>query len=379
MGTDVTQEPERSTATPVPAAAAPPAGPPEEELEEISLLELANVLLKRWKLVAGLPLAAAIVAAAVSLLLPAKYTATAAFIPEAESGGLKLPSGLAGLAAQFGVSVPAGAGTSPALYAQIFKSRTLRDEVLQARFPDPRTEAPADSATLLDLLDVEGESLPERLEAGRKVLDDAVSVRVDNETSMVTLSVETRYPELSASVANLFIELVNRFNLETRQSNARERRRFIEERLSEAETELRAAEEALKTFLERNRQWQGSPQLRFEHDRLERQVSLKQAVYTTLSQSYEEARIQEVNDTPVITVVDYAVPPQEKSSPKRKLNVILAFFLGGVLGVFGAFGREFVERARERDEAEFEEFTSRWAAIKAELRSLLMRRRRSAP
>jgi len=90
--------------------------------------------------------------------------------------------------------------------------------------------------------------------------------------------------------------------------------------------------------------------------------------------SYEEARIQEVNDTPVITVIDRAVPPQEKSSPKRKLNVILAFLLGGVLGVFGAFGREFVERARERDEEEYEEFTSRWAAIKAELRGLLRRK-----
>ncbi len=278
------------------------------------------------------------------------------------------------------MSVPTAGGTPPALYAEVFKSRTLRDAVLQARFPDPRTDEPGDSAVLLDLLDVEGETLRERLENGRKELDDAVSVRVDNETSLVTLSVETRYPELSASVANMFIELLNRFNLETRQSNARERRRFIEERLHEAERELRAAEDALKTFLERNRQWRGAPQLEFQHDRLERQVSLKQAVYTTLSQSYEEARIQEVNDTPVITVVDYAVPPQEKSSPKRTLNVVLAFFLGGVLGVFGAFGREFVERARERDEAEFEEFTSRWAAVKAELRSMLVgRRRRRSP
>ena len=88
-------------------------------------------------------------------------------------------------------------------------------------------------------------------------------------------------------------------------------------------------------------------------------------------------RIQAVNDTPLITVIDRAVPPEKRSSPKRKLNVVLAFFLGGMLGVFGAFGREFVERARERDEEEFEEFTSRLAAMKAGLRSLLPGARRA--
>ncbi len=78
-----------------------------------------------------------------------------------------------------------------------------------------------------------------------------------------------------------------------------------------------------------------------------------------------------MNDTPVITVIDRAVPPEEKSSPKRRQNVILAFFAGGVLGVAGAYGREFVERARQRDREEFEEFNSRWTTMKREMRSML--------
>jgi uncharacterized protein involved in exopolysaccharide biosynthesis len=61
-----------------------------EEVEEISLLELANVLLKRWKLVVGLPLLAAVLTAIISLLIPPKYTATATFVPEEESQSLIL-------------------------------------------------------------------------------------------------------------------------------------------------------------------------------------------------------------------------------------------------------------------------------------------------
>ncbi len=76
----------------------------------------------------------------------------------------------------------------------------------------------------------------------------------------------------------------------------------------------------------------------------------------------------------MITVIDRAVPPEKKSSPKRALNVVLAFFLGGVLGVLGAFGREFADRAREREE--YEEFSSNWAAVKKELRTMVSRARR---
>ena len=360
------------------AAHRAPRGPaaPGEELEEINLLELGNVLLKRWKLVVGLPFAAAVIAAIISLIIPAKYTAHAVFFPEQESTGLDLPAGVAGLAAQLGVSIPSGAAASPQFYADVIGSRTVRDQVLQAQYSDPTTDAVRDSATLLDILRIKGRSDLDRLEKGRNRLESIVSVHIESATNVVEASVETRYPALSAAVANNIIDLLSQFNLETRQSNARANRRFTEGRMAQAEEELRQAEERLKGFLERNRRFDSSPELSFQHERLQRRVRIKEEVLTSLRRSYEEARIQEVKDTPVITVIDRAVPPQEKSSPKRKLNVILAFMAGGVLGLFFAFGSEFVERARERNREEYAELTSRWQTIRSELSSLFRRRRR---
>jgi len=254
---------------------------PDDELEEISLLELGNVLLKRWKLVVGLPLAAAFVAAVISLIIPPQFTASAVFVPEEESRGVNLPAGLAGLASQFGVSIPGGGGSSPRFYADVIESRTLRDEVLQARYPDPRSDAAGDSATLLDILDVDGDDPLERLEKGRERLRETVSISVDNETSVVSVAVETKFPGLSAAVANHILDLLNRFNLETRQSNAQERRRFIEERMDAAEDELRLAEEELKRFLEQNRRFENSPELNFQYERLQRQVTIKQCAAPT--------------------------------------------------------------------------------------------------
>jgi uncharacterized protein involved in exopolysaccharide biosynthesis len=300
------------------------------------------------------------------------YTAFTTFVPETSGEEFGIPSGLAGIASQFGVAVPASAN-SPKFYADVLASRTVSDEVMLARFSDPRTDALGDSATLLDLLKVKGEGERGRLEEGRKKLDRAIAVQVDNETSIVSVSVKTRHPELSADVANLFIDLLNHFNLETRQSNAHERRRFIEERMVEVERELRSAESDMKGFLERNRQFRGSPDLAFQYERLQRQVTMKQEVVTTLRRQYEEARIQEVDDTPVITVIDRAVVPDHRSSPRRTLSVLVAFALGGVLGVAGAFTGEFRERARVRQEREYRELSSRWAAIRAELASLFSR------
>lgn len=344
----------------------------ENDSEEMGIIELGSVVVKRWKMVVGLPLGTALVAAIVSLLIPVKYTATASFVPERESRRMTLPGELAGLAAQLGVGA-GGGSESPKFYGDVLQSRTLQDQVLEARFRDPRTvNAAADgSARLLDILHVNGETETERLEAGRKKLRKAMAVRVDKETGVVRVALETGYPELSAAVVNLLVELLNQFNLETRQSKGEQRRRFVEERLGEAGRELDSAEGELKRFLERNRQFEGSPELAFQYERLQRRVRIKEEVLTTLHRQYEEARIQEVNDTPLITVIDEAIPPQRKSSPRRKLIVGLAFLLGTVTAFVGAFSIEYIEQAGHRGEASVQEFASRWGGMKAEMKSLI--------
>ena len=45
----------------------------------------------------------------------------------------------------------------------------------------------------------------------------------------------------------------------------------------------------MKAFLVENRQFSNSPQLIFEHDRLERQVTMRQELVTAMAQAYEQA------------------------------------------------------------------------------------------
>ena len=158
----------------------------------------------------------------------------------------------------------------------------------------------------------------------REELEKMLTVGVHRRTGVVSVSVETRYAPLSADVANYLVHLLNEFNLQSRQSNARALRRFMADRVSGAQSELRAAEDTLRAFMQQNRQFQDSPELQFEHDRLQRRVQVKEEVLRDLNRNYEEARIQEVNDTPLLTVIDQAVAPQKKSRPKYRVNVLLA-------------------------------------------------------
>ena len=316
------------------------------------------MLLRRRRIVMGVPLFVALIVGVISFVIPSTFTATTTFVPEVRTQG-RLPPSLASLAGQLGVSLGAEATESARFYADLVRSRELLERILLGEYQDPRESKSApDSTTLLRLLKVKGRDAADSLHYGVKALDNLVSVRFDNQTNIVRLSVDAHYPTLAAAVANRFVTYLNDFNAQSRQSQARERRKFIEQRLADGERELRTAEENLRTFYERNRSWNQSPQLAFEEGRLRRQVEIRQEVYLTLRREYETARIEEVNDTPVITVIDRATPPQEKSKPKRKLLVVLALLLGGIVGILWAAGAEYLDRARTEDEREYREFRS---------------------
>jgi uncharacterized protein involved in exopolysaccharide biosynthesis len=331
---------------------AAPRTPGSEFEDEINLLEVLNVFLKRWRTVLGVPLGTAAVVLGMSFLIPPTYTATASFVPEARSQGRAAGlAGLAGLAGQFGIAVGPEPSHSPRFYADVAKSRDILDRLLLARYADPRVRQRAsDSTTLLTVLRPGGRNPADSLEQGAKKLARLLSVDVEAQTSIVTVTASLHYPELAAAVANRLVAYLNDFNTQTRQSQARERRKFVEQRVTAGEQDLRQAEEALKHFYEANRSWQQAPQLVFEEGELRRQVDLRQELYLTLRREYETARIEEVNDTPVITLVDSAAVPQRKSSPRRALWTVIAFFLSGLVAIFWASGAEYLARARRQQD-----------------------------
>lgn len=320
---------------------------------EASWINLANLVMRNRRMIAKLPFLVAVIVLVVAFGFPRTYTSWTAFVPQSPQVPM---GGLVGLAEQFGVNLRGGdAGQSPAFYAELLRSREILETIVSAEYAFDGTEDTVEK-TYLDLYKIKGEPETRRLESGVEHLSDRIIVQVGRETGIVRIGVKVRWPSVAHSIATTLVELVTEFDLNTRQSQAAAERVFVEERLEQERASLRAAEDEVEGFLETNREFLESPVLRFEHDRLQREVVRRQQIYTSLNQAYEQARIDEVRNTPVLTLVEQPSIPARPDRRGLALKGIMGMIFGVLLGVAVALGREAFSRNRADDVGKYEQF-----------------------
>jgi len=339
--------------------------------------------LSYWRTVLGVAAGIVVLALVLTLVLPPSYRATASFVtaesPSELSGGLAdlaLEPGFAGIASQLGISGARDRSQSPAFYAQLLHSRELLTRLALSRFPDPRTPAPGDSAGLVELLGLQSRDSTRALEWAVRQLGRKLVPEADPRTNLVTLEVDARWPELSAGIANEAVALVGAFNREQRVSRVRAKREFLETRVNAALAELRATEDSQRLFYARNRVWENSPSLVVEERRVRRQVETANSLYLSLRQQYESARIDEVNTTPVITIVDRAIPPRRREWPRRVPIALGAAFIGLLLGLLVGAAREVGRHWARRNPDDASLLRGTLRRVRAEVRDVALRRPR---
>lgn len=69
------------------------------------------------------------------------------------------------------------------------------------------------------------------------------------------------------------------------------------------------------------------PDISIKYLRAFRNVEIQQAILEIVMPMYEQAKVEEQNSIPTVLVIDQAVPPQLKYSPKRAAIVLGVFFL----------------------------------------------------
>jgi uncharacterized protein involved in exopolysaccharide biosynthesis len=339
--------------------------------EPLSLVHLFTVLLRYRVSIVLLAAAAMALTVGLGLIAPRTWTSSASFIPQSRRGA----SNLEGIAAQFGVAVPtADAGQSPAFYASLVSSR----EVLGKIMKDPVKLADGRSITLAEFLEVKDQEPRVRDAETMRRLARKVDAANATKTGVVSVAVHTRSPEVSQQVATRLIDEINRFNLSTRRSQATAERQFTEQRLREAKDSLRAAENALSGFLAGNRGMGGSPYLQGALERLRRDVEQRQEVYVTLSQAYEQARIEEVRDTPVITLLEAPNLPVRPDPRGLVSRGLLAGLVGALLGILLAFIRDALAAGRRLGDSSVAELSRLGAETVADLRHPIGALRRAA-
>jgi uncharacterized protein involved in exopolysaccharide biosynthesis len=370
--------------------------------EEADVVELLLVLARHKKRILQITVAAALVATIISFLLPKMYTATTTLLPpEQKQSALNLMLGQIGVLSKLGGAGDLGLKNPADLFVAMLKSRTIEDNLINRfdlrrvywvkRYQDARRKLEGrssisasddgvisvsvndrDPRRAADIANAYVEELhtlnqnlaiteaaqrrlffEQQVGAEREALSRAELALKQAEEKSGILQPEAQGKAIIASVADLRAQIAaHEVQLQTMRSYATPNNPD----LRRAETELAGLRGELSK-LERNKAATGSgniaiptgrfPQAELEYLRRARDLKYHEALYEFLGKQLEAARIDEGQNAILVQVVDPAVEPEKKSSPRRMLIVLMSTSTAFVLACLGAL---FVEALRRRQQ-----------------------------
>jgi uncharacterized protein involved in exopolysaccharide biosynthesis len=277
----------------------------EVEAPETEISALLRDLWIARRLIALVIVVCSLAGAAYAFIAPTWYRAEVSLYPAGRrsiSGALGQLSALAGIT---GVTLPGSEGSEP---VAVLKSKSLiRDfivdqDLLPVLFQN-RWNASTRSWS------VAARKVPDLRDGVRYFDENIRTVSEDKKSGLVTLSIRWHDPELAARWANMLAQRLN----------ARVRAKAISEAQSSIEY---LQKEMLQTPV----------------------VSLQQSIGRVLEGQMESMSLARSNEEFAFKVVDVAVPPKFRDSPKRVLIIVLSALGGFALGVLIVLGRESIGR-----------------------------------
>lgn len=319
--------------------------------EETSLLGFVNVLLKYRGMVAVFVVAFG-TSGMVKFLEARPLYATRVGINVDASRDRPEETGLAG---RLGVVVGDGGSSQQiALFTELLRSPPLLRQVAKGPYRAITTQRTI-TGPLARFYGFKGR--PELYQDEMtKILTDNVRISGSPRTGNLWIFVDAPYPELAQQVAGNFVRQLDGYSRMRRHAQAAAEREFIQERMTEARADLRAAEEQIVQFHLINHDF-SSPVLSMANSRLQRDVTMKQQLYTSLLQSYDRARTAEARNLPVLTLFE---SPERPLMPERSSAAsmpLLGAISGLLIAIVLAFIRERIAETSAAATPAFENYT----------------------
>jgi len=395
------------------------------------LVKYLSVVLKWRRLIFWNTLVLTAIAVVVSFLLPLRFTATARLLPPSDEGDIFGMTSLLGGGAAGGLSKLraglTGASTGSDLMVGILGSRTIMQHVAErcsiakyyiVRKPSPEkavrqlkdmTKLSASDDGIVSIsveaktrslaaqvanayvaeLDSflrysnisRGHNMRVFLEKRIGQLDSTMaaageSLRVFQQANRVT-SVEDETKAAVDAYAKMKAELsLREAEYEAARSGARDDNPYVDNlrrEVAASREELRKLEQGGGTSgfgVGFGVSFQKLPTVAAQFAMKYLDFKVQQEAYAALYQQYEYARVLEARDAPALTVLDYAVPPERKSFPKRMMITAVAFLFSLAAGITFAFVAEYFGFIRNARPDEYQGWRDAWCELRASLRIL---------
>ena len=350
--------------------------PETKQDDEISLIDLAITLAKHKKLIIGAPLIVAIVVAIYSSFIPPIYTADVQMLPPQQQSSASAM--LSQLGALGGMAGAAGIKNPNDTYVAMLKSRTIQDSMIKrfklqavykTKTPE-QTRGALNGATKVTVgkegiigISVDDES-PQRAAILANGYVDALQQMTQifavTEASHRRLFYEKQLLQAKHNLGDAEIALkqlqekTGIIHLDSQAQLGIGTAANIKGQIAMKEVELGA----MRTFatgnnpdLVRTQQTISGlqaqlakietgtvssskvPETGLEYIRKTRDFKYAETIYEMLAKQFEMAKIDEAKESSVIQVLDKAMPPEQKSKPKRSMMVLIAALATGFLTI----------------------------------------------
>jgi capsular polysaccharide biosynthesis protein len=352
------------------------------ESDEIDLVELIQKVWQGRKIAIKISVVFALLGVIFALSSTNIYTATTTFIPKGKSSG-SVGGSLGSLASLAGISLGGMSGGDseipPTMYPMVLNSIPFLEKTLLLEVPlngqnivmkeyllTQMYFKESNSFDFLNFLKKYTIGLPallkgkifakmnalpsaaENITIKRLTYEDEqlfnylkglVTISVDKKEGFITLSVQDKDPQVAAIIAQNTQHLLQQEVIDFKIKNAQELLTFTETLYTEKKVAFEALQDELASFRD---QHQNISSGLFENklSRLESELAIASAVNEELAKQVEQARIQVSKDTPIFTIIDPVVIPNQRTSPKRTMIVLGFTFLGFFLGLGYALIKE---------------------------------------
>lgn len=321
---------------------------PKVEDDEISLLDLFAVLLKRKWLIVGLTGFAAIAVVIVCIIslklpseksfLPNKYKVTAnMLINDEDSNGLKLSGTMGAAASLLGVNLgDSGSSKNSALVEYLTDSNPFYDAVAQ--------EFDFYKKFKLKKSPIAG---------ARKKLKKKFTCGFDDDSGVFSITFEDIDPAFAVKVVDFSVDWVSDKLDELGVDNNKISKVNLEKNVDTCWTEILKLTKELASLQDRVAQGRAvwTKESTIEQKRIELELSAQQEVYTQLRSQLELLKVKMQSEKPVFQILERPSIPDIKSYPSRGKLCIIVTFAGFFLSVFIAFLLNAIENIKKDPEA----------------------------
>ena len=317
--------------------------------DEININVIGEILFKKRKFVSKFAIICTLIGLTYSLLATIYFESRISLYPAGElsqTGGVL--GDFQGLAKSFGLGGLASAPTYN--IPDIINSRRLKKDIVLKKW---KTKLYPDGSNLIVYWELDEPSffspmkwIREFLPSGgfqsEKIdketyeaileLDELISVK-EEISGLISVTVLMEDPQLASDIANYIAEYVKSFISIEQKREAFRNKTFVEKQMEEAKSQTENSEDSLTDFRKNHPLRLDTPSIEMMRERLQSTVEENRAVYITLRQQFEIAKIDEAKERLLINILDTAEPAVKKAKPKRTLIVILSLFGGLILAI----------------------------------------------